>query len=78
MKIEAARYERLSGMVRIKGLTKHEVMEELGQAFNDMNSNVWRYHISDVKVWPFRYVYVHFEQNMVDKLMFSVLKVELD
>ena len=53
-------YENLIGM------TKPQLKERLGQVFNDMNSNIWMYRISDkFRFFNNNYLYIFFENNKV-------------
>lgn len=63
----------------LRGLTKEAVVEILGHGFNDINSNVWRYHLPHRKrFWCYKYVYIYFNENKVYSLMFSVFKEKMD
>lgn len=48
------------------GKTKSQVKERLGQVFNDMNSNIWMYRISDkFRFFNKNYLYIFFENDKV-------------
>jgi len=48
------------------GMTKPQLKERLGQVFNDMNSNVWMYRISDkFSFFNNNYLYIFFKNNKV-------------
>ena len=48
------------------GLSKHEIKERLGQVYNDMNSDIWMYKISErFSFFKKNYLYIYFFENKV-------------
>ncbi|GAA4936071.1 hypothetical protein GCM10023314_05520 [Algibacter agarivorans] len=58
------------------GLTKNEIKDRLGQAYNDMNSDIWMYKISDkFNFFKKNYLYIFFSKNKAETFVLKKFKV---
>ena len=61
----------------LKGLNKKDVKKVLGQAFNDMNSDIWSYRLTE-KFSLFRknHLYIKFRNGIVCNYELKTFKID--
>lgn len=66
-----------SNYSKLIGLTKNDVKQRLGQVFNDMNSNIWMYRISEsFSFFKKNYLYLYFSNEKLVSVSMKKFKVK--
>jgi hypothetical protein len=66
----------LLGLEKIMGMNKKQVVDIIGLHFNDINSDFWMYHISNLTIKKSSqiYLYLIFNNNILMEVKFSRIK----
>lgn len=61
----------------LKGLNKNDVKTKLGQVFNDMNSDIWSYRLTEkFSYFKKNYLYIYFKNNKVHRYRLKTFKID--
>ena len=67
------------GLQEVMGMNKTQVRNHFGQHFNDVNCDIWMYHVKNLtdQIVPIKYLYLFFKNDILMEAKFSRIKKKL-